>query len=232
MIFRIAISLCFLIISSGIAKGQMDTLRTSATVDFEINGKADHVQWSKTEWVTIPMRNSSKVDYKTKAKILYSETGIYFNFWCEDEAITSTMKEDFANLYEEDVVEVFFWPDESYPFYFEYELSPNNFELPIFVPNVEGDFMGWRPWKYEGKRKVKHATSIEKEGGNVISWTAEFYIPFALLKPMSNVPPKTGTIWRANMYRLDYDNDNTRWTWQPIVKNFHDYKLFGYFLFD
>lgn len=232
MIFRIAISVCLLLFSLGFAKAQMDTLKISATADFEINGKADNVQWSQTEWVTIPMRLPSKLDYKTKVKILYSESGIYFNFWCEDKVISSTMTEDFANLYEEDVVEVFFWPDESYPFYFEYELSPNNFELPIFVPNVEGDFMGWRPWKYEGDRKVKHTTSIEKEGGNVIAWTAEFYIPFALLKPMSNVPPKPGTLWRANMYRLDYDNDNTRWTWQAIVKNFHDYKLFGYFLFD
>ena len=58
----------------------------------------------------------------------------------------------FADLWTEDVVEIFFWPDEEMPVYFEYELSPRNYELPILVPNKAGSFLGWRPWKYEGER--------------------------------------------------------------------------------
>jgi hypothetical protein len=116
----------------------------------------------------------------------------------------------------------------------EYELSPLNFELPILVPKVKGDFLGWRPWHYEGERRTRHAAFIEKgkDGDTVLSWTAEFFIPFALLKPMSNVPPKKGTRWRANFYRLDYDNGQAGWTWRPTKKNFHEYERFGTLIFN
>ncbi len=33
------------------------------------------------------------------------------------------------------------------------------------------------------------------------------FVPFELLKPLANVPPKSGTRWRANFYRMDYDDD-------------------------
>ena len=57
-----------------------------------------------------------------------------------DSAIVSTMKGDFLDLWHEDVVEAFFWTDERVPVYFEYELSPLNYELPIMVPNYDGNF--------------------------------------------------------------------------------------------
>ena len=47
--------------------------------------------------------------------------------------------------------EVFLWPDERDPIYFEYEISPLGRELPILVPNLDGKFLGWRPWHYEGE---------------------------------------------------------------------------------
>lgn len=217
-----------------ITKGQsqMGTLTIKKSSDFEVNGKGDNANWKNAEWVDIPQRSNDEVNYNTKVKVLYSDNGIYFLFECEDDQIISTIREDNADLWEEDVVEVFFWTDENYSFYFEYELSPMNYELPIFVPNVEGDFLGWLPWHYEGERKTRRATDIVRENGEVTAWMAEFFIPFALLKPMSNVPPKPGTKWRANMYRIDYDNGMATWTWQPITKNFHDFRQFGTFIFE
>ena len=91
--------------------------------------------------------------------------------------------------------------------YFEYELSPLNYELPILVPNFKGKFFGWRPWHYEGNRKTKHATHVIKDRDIVTGWTAEFFIPYTLLTPMTNVPPKSGSRWRANFYRIDHDQE-------------------------
>ena len=67
--------------------------------------------------------------------------------------MTATKTEDFADLWNEDVFEFFLWPDEQTPLYFEYEISPLGYELPILVPNFNGKFLGWRPWHYEGERK-------------------------------------------------------------------------------
>lgn len=213
-----------------------EELLISKTTDFEIDGTGSASQWKQTNWVPIPSRHESSTPQETRAKILYSDKGIYFLFECEDQKLTASLTEDFADLYKEDVVEVFLWTDESHPIYFEYEISPLNYELPIIVPNFEGEFFGWRPWHYQGEKRTRHATSVtggKKESGATISkWVAEFFIPYALLKPLQNVPPQKGTTWRANMYRIDYDSGEFKsWQWQPVNKSFHEYKKYGTFIF-
>lgn len=213
-----------------------DTLSIHKTNDFEIDGSGSAAEWNKTSWTSIPSRHGPDTAMNTRAKVLYSEKGIYFLFECEDQILSASLTEDFADLYEEDVVEVFLWTDEDYPIYFEYELSPLNYELPIIVPNFEGSFFGWRPWHYEGEKKTRHATSIQggkkEPGASIQQWTAEFFIPYALLKPLQNVPPQEGTKWRANMYRIDYDGGEFRtWQWQPTSGSFHEYTKFGTFIF-
>ena len=225
----------FIIVSP--AMSQDTTLRIPSTDDFEISGQGTHAAWNRTEWVTLHLRHGPSQELLTQAKVLYSETGIYFLMQCEDEKLTATLTEDFADLYNEDVVEVFLWTDEAQPLYFEYELSPLDYELPIIVPNREGDFFGWRPWHYEGERRTRHATSVQggkKESmANIEGWTAEFFIPYTLLKPLGNVPPEAGTRWRGNLYRIDYDTDEPRyWQWQPTSGSFHEYQKFGTFVFE
>ena len=209
-----------------------DVLTVRQTSNFNVTGNGSSKAWQTTEWIPLS-RRKGVAEYSTRAKLLYSPTGLYVLFSCEDKKITATLKEDFANLWTEDVVEIFVWPDESDPLYFEYELSPLNYELAILVPNMDGDFLGWRPWQYEGERKVKHATKIIKDdSGKVKEWIAEFFIPFALLKPLRNVPPESGDVWRMNMYRVDHDNQSTSWSWKPVKTNFHDYKRFGTIKFE
>lgn len=203
------------------------------TKDFELAGNGTASNWNSTEWLNLPSRSGRQTTYLTKVKVLYSDSGIYCLYYCEDNKIISTLKQDFLDLWNEDVVEAFFWPDETVPVYFEYELSPHNYELPILVPNIKGNLMGWRPWHYEGKRKTRHATHINKRGDDVTRWTAEFFIPFELLKPMINLPPKKGTRWRANFYRIDYDKGESTWQWQKVRDDaFHDYEMFGTIEFD
>jgi hypothetical protein len=207
-------------------------LEVKRTADFELTGDGLSASWGKADWITMAKRKGAAT-YQTRAKLLYSETGIYGMFDCSDKKITATLKEDFADLWKEDVVEIFFWTDESTPLYFEYELSPLNYELPIIVPNFGGDFFGWRPWHYDEERKTRHATKVIKDDkGNVTSWVGEFFIPYTLLKPLQNVPPKSGTTWRANLYRIDYDEAYSSWTWQPVQTNFHDYQRFGTIQFE
>lgn len=218
------------------AMSQDTPLPILPTQDFEINGQGDHAAWNQTEWVTLTLHHGPASDLATQAKVLYSDSGLYFLMQSEDETLTATLTEDFTNLFNEDVVEVFLWPDEQDPIYFEYELSPLNYELPILIPNLKESFYGWRPWHYEGERRTRHATSVQggkKESmASISGWTAEFFIPYALLNPLGNVPPKAGTHWRANMYRIDYDASEPRyWQWQPTSGSFHEYQKFGTFVF-
>jgi hypothetical protein len=50
---------------------------------------------------------------------------------------------------------------------------------------------------------------------------------------MTNVPPKNGSRWRANFYRIDHDTGETTWQWQEVRdENFHDYEKFGTIVFE
>lgn len=212
-------------------------LKVKPTEDFEVTGDGSHKAWSATEWVMIPQRTKGGLPYDSKLKLLYSKTGLYTLFDGTDAKLTATAKADFDDLWVEDVFEIFLWPDEQQPIYFEYEISPLGAELPILVPNLGGKFIGWRPWHYEGARKTRKATSVtgsEKQPGAAIKgWSAEIFIPYELLNPLQNVPPKPGTQWRANFYRVDYDDQkSTRWTWVPVGPSFHEYQKFGRLVFE
>ncbi len=206
-------------------------LSVNRTKDFKITGDGSAANWQNEKWLSLNARNENRDSRLTRLKILYSDSGIYCLYFCQDNKLTSTPREDFSDLYNEDVVEAFFKTDETVPLYFEYEISPFNYELPILVPNIRGNFLGWRPWHYEGDRKTRHAVHISKNNNDVIAWTAEFFIPYTLLKPMPNIPPSRGTRWRANFYRIDYDNKVSDWSWQLTGTNFHDYEHFGTLLF-
>ena len=168
--------------------------------------------------------------------MLYSQTGLYFLMDGTDRKLTASMNEDFLDLWNEDVFEVFLWTDERYPVYFEYEISPLNHELPIIVPNFGGQFLGWRPWHYERDRLTRKATAItggpKTSDAPIQGWRAEFFVPYALLKPLQNVPPAPGTRWRANFYRMDHDEgQRTQWEWARVGESFHEYEKFGDLLF-
>jgi hypothetical protein len=205
--------------------------------DFQINGQGDAAAWKRTAWVELNRRPNSSHDYNARFKILYSSTGIYVLFDGSDETLTATMREDFLDLWNEDVYEFFFWPDEQDPVYFEYEISPLGYELPILIPNLGGRFLGWRPWHYEGDRKIQKevsATGGKSESlAKVSGWRAEVFLPYELLKPLRNVPPKPETRWRANFYRVDYDAQKvSNWDWARTGASFHDFNNFGTLIFE
>src|SRR5688572_33249927 len=212
---------------SAAAQNSAESITVKHTKDFELTGDGRNKAWDDAPWNS--MVSSEKADLrKTRFKILYSDKGIYFLFHSEDGVLTATKTADYEKLWLEDVAEVFLWPDTTETIYFEYEISPLNYELPLIIPNLKGKFLGWIPWQYTGDRKVIHFTHVEggekKSGSKITSWYAEFFIPYALMAPLTNVPPKSGTTWRANMYRVDHDAPKTvRWHWKPIETNFHQF---------
>jgi hypothetical protein len=211
--------------------GDSTVLFINATKDFVITGDGTANNWKTEKWLVLSKRKGKGPDYETKMKILYSDSGIYCLYYCQDSILTSTLQKDFSDLYNEDVVEAFFWPDERIPAYFEYEVSPYNYELPLLVPNINGNYLGWLPFHYVGSRKTRHLTHIARQTDQMIVWTAEFFIPYALLKPLLKSNPSKNTRWRANFYRIDYDHGGAGWTWQSVRKDFHDYEHFGTLLF-
>jgi len=228
----------FVSVSSLLAADPLPVMRVAAVErDFEVTGEGKDAAWQKAAWSELRRRDAAHHDYTARAKMVYSAKGLYVLMEGTDRKLSASMAEDFMDLWTEDVFEFFLWPDESLPIYFEYEISPLGRELPILVPNANGDYLGWRPWHYEGERKVRKAVRIEggepRTGAAITGWRAEVFVPYALLKPLPNVPPRRGTRWRANLYRVDYDDGQmTEWDWARVGKSFHDFQNYGTLLFE
>jgi hypothetical protein len=212
-------------------------LRVPPTDDFEVTGEGAHASWAKAAWTPLQKRRADGHDYESRFKMLHSKSGVYFLMEGSDRRLTASFAEDYMDLWKEDVFEVFLWTDERFPVYFEYEISPLNRELPILVPNFDGQFLGWRPWRYDGARKTRKAVKAiggaAASGAEVQGWRAEFFIPYELLKPLGNVPPAKGSRWRANFYRVDHDGGaSTGWDWARVGPSFHEFEKFGILEFE
>lgn len=236
--FFIALLASIPAISSG-QESKRPELRVLSCEDFEVTGDGSNPAWKQSDWVPMQVRPKSAHDYKTQFKMLYSKTGVYVLFDGADKRITATKTEDYLDLWTEDVHECFFWTDEQHPIYFEYEVSPLGYELPILVPNFDGKFLGWRPWhigKPSQDRLTRKAISARdgqaKSDATVSGWSAEVFIPYELLKPLNNTRPAPGTKWRANFYRMDYDGAvQGSWDWARVGTSFHEYQSFGTIVF-
>ena len=211
-------------------------LRVGPTEDFEVTGDGANEFWSKAEWMALSPRGANNQPQQTRIKLLYSRKGLYVLMDAADKKISARFQDDFENLWTEDVFEVFLWPDERDPIYFEYEISPLNKELPILIPNLGDKFLGWRPWHYEGARKTRKATSAVggpvESGATITGWKAEVFIPYELLVPLRNIKPEPGTRWRANFYRMDYDDGQASWDWARVGRSFHEFARFGTLIFE
>lgn len=218
-------------------QAEQPDLRVPKCTDFEVTGRGNADAWRSAEWTALSRRPDGNLEYTARFKMLYSDTGVYVLFDGSDELLTATMQEDFLDLWNEDVYECFFWTDEQHPVYFEYEISPLGYELPILVPQLNGKFLGWRPWHYEGERRIAKKVSViggkQASMEKVDGWRAEVFIPYALLEPLPNVPPTKGARWRANFYRVDYDHErSTAWDWSRVGASFHEIAKFGTLVFD
>jgi hypothetical protein len=205
--------------------------------DFNLTGKGDNKEWTRTEWNYLTKLDTGGKVYTSKFKILYSAKGIYVLFYGDDDKISARFDKDFENLFKGDVFEVFFHTDPETPIYFEYEINQLNKELVLLIPRINGKAQGWIPWHYEKDRKIKKMVNVVSDKKNadaaITSWSAELFFPYSLFSPLNNVPPTSGTFWNANFYRLDYDSGKMiKWAWSPVQKSFHELEKFRLIKFE
>jgi hypothetical protein len=201
--------------------------------DFKIDGSGENKAWSQTKWEYLTKLDQGGRDYESKFKMLFSSTGLYILFEGGDDRITTKDYNDFDNIFDGDVFEVFFHPDSSVSVYFEYEVNQLDKELVLMISNINGH--GYRPWiprnysKGTGVIKQVVVTGGDKKvGGLIESWRAEIFFPYGILGLLPDVAPKSGSVWHANFCRLDYDTGKMiKWSWTPLIKkSFHELEAF------
>lgn len=201
--------------------------------DFEIDGSGSNSEWKKTEWQTLSKLALHPYDHETKCKFLYSSAGIYVLFSSVDQKITTKDYKDFEDIYEADVVEVFFHPKPELPQYFEYEINQMGRELILTLTRTGKTTIPWAPWPFEYTKRRSIKSKVVVNGGRqeigapIKSWTAEIFFPNEIFMLMSGIPPRSGDVWNANFCRIDYDAGMHEWSWSPgIKKSFHELEVF------
>ncbi len=184
--------------------------------------------------------DSADAKNHTTAKLLWDSTYLYVAFECADKNIIGRMTKRDANLWEEEVVEVFLCPDDPVLHgYTEIELSPANTLLDLFVRytrEVNGFPAPVSLPHHTVNLDIRSAVSVRgtlnNESDTDTSWTAEMAIPLRDIVRAGRVAPEDGEVWRMNLYRMERFPEREFIAWSPTgMSKFHVPKRFGELVF-
>src|SRR3990170_4270160 len=94
-------AMCLFLLPRNTASAQENSpevIRVQHTEDFELSGDGRNKLWEAVPWNVLSASEKGELR-KTQAKILYSNTGIYFLFHNEDEILTASKTADFERLW-------------------------------------------------------------------------------------------------------------------------------------
>jgi uncharacterized repeat protein (TIGR03806 family) len=193
-----------------------------------IDGKADEPAWRKAPVIdhfTMPWLDQDKRPQNaTRARLLWDKENLYFFAEMDDPDLYSAITEHNAHIWENDCFELFFKPSADKPPYYEFEVTPANATLDMFIPSR--DQGGYDQFKDKDTFHWKTAVSLRgklnahtDKGG----WSVEGRIPWPDLAQTGG-RPAAGDTWRFALCRVDYTNATTSElsTIAPLTKrNFH-----------
>jgi predicted TIM-barrel fold metal-dependent hydrolase len=197
--------------------------------DFKPDGRLGEREWKQAMPVHLEqqaMDGRAQPALSTTCRALWSDRFLYLSYEAPFTELTDFGKpqpgeriKSPAALWDKDVVELFVAPDPGQlNHYTEYEWAPNNEALDLRLRRPESDFV----WSSGMEWKVR--VSPEKK-----VWTTEVRIP---LTALSQVPPHSGTRWRANLYRIDRAH-KAFLAMNPVLSgSFHTPERFGWLEFE
>jgi len=198
-------------------------------VDFLPDGDLSKPSWKHAQPVEFDYDASGKPHYpevSTRVASVWTETHIYFSFWCRYDSLNVYEGEDPAverwQLWDRDVAEVFLNPQpERVNHYYEFEVAPNNQWVDLEIDKTKEPFndASWNSG-------FEHAVRIDAKNH---VWTAEMRIP---VSSMNAAAIRPGARWRANFFRAtgkggDDHRKFLAWSIIPEGKTFHVPTRFG-----
>jgi len=197
------------------------------------DGRLDEADWARAAR-TGPLGSPSgkgKPSRKTEARLLWDSTHLYVAFECEDDDAWSTLEKRDADLWEQEVVELFVDADGDGKTYAELQVSPADVLFDAAFERHRSDLAKARLWDSGALHGVVVDGTLNERGDTDKSWTVELAVPWAKLPSVPAVPPSAGTTLRLNLFRLDRAKDGRQdaAAWSPPVRpDFHALDRFGH----
>jgi hypothetical protein len=209
-----------------------------------IDGKLDDAAWRRAEPMELKLAETGGVPRQaTAARAVWDEKNLYVCFECQDDDIWAGMTEHDSHIYEQEVVEIFLNENSDGHAYAEFEVSPNNTTLDLFIlhPGTGRNFKKLFDYECEG---WKTAVNVEgtlsdapaKGDRDDKRWTVEMAIPFEQMYLAPHHPPQVGDRMRWNLHRIDraglrpQDDEFFAWS-QTGSGTFHKPDRFGWLEF-
>jgi len=222
-----------------------------ATCEITLDGRVDEAAWKNA--VVIPNLWQANFWYygsgkdvkgfwttqKTKVRLLYDEKYVYISAEMEDTdllAMTTTDDAEFKYDGTDDLLEIFFQPDNKKPGYYEFHVSPSNCTRDIYYPRRFG---GHHTRFIDYASGMETAVSLDGTLNNWhdtdIGWSVEVRIPWNGMTENGPVP-KPGDRWKFNICRynfavqLPYGNELGQLFWSDRI-SFHQYEEYPWIEF-
>jgi hypothetical protein len=203
----------------------------------KIDGKLDEKAWAEAATTSEFVRtlDGQPAEQKTTAKLLWDDKNLYVAFINEDKDVWATLDKHDDKLWTQEADEMFIDADGDGKTYIELQVNPKGATFDSYLPTYRQNNNEWESGMKAG---VKVDGTLNKRDDTDKQWVAELAIPLTAAmgkeKEMKNVPPKVGTVWRANMFRMDQPNNRpqsgTGWS-PPLVSDFHALDKFGELIF-
>jgi hypothetical protein len=171
-----------------------------------IDGQADEAAWKAVTPVTEfrLWKTFAKPTEKTSVSLCYDDIFLYALFECDDKDVFALYNTRDANLWESDVVELFFLPDLANPIYYEFEIAPNNAVFDARMVNTgSGGFKRWASWNCEIRTAVRVRGTVNQWQDRDEGYTVEIAIPLKAFDEVLKDRPLKGQTWKFAAVRVD-----------------------------
>ena len=178
---------------------------------------------------------------RTLARLLHSPAGLSGIFRVEDRFVRSVHTEYLSEVWKDSCVEFFAQPRPGRG-YFNFEFNAGGAHLCSYIVDPERTPEGFKEFTRlpaELGRTVAVRSSlprvIEPERVEPVTWTLQFFIPFALFEHyIGPLGPLAGQTWRGNFFKCAEEVSHPHWAaWSPVdAFNFHLPHCFGEIRFE
>lgn len=207
-----------------------------ATAPIAIDGRGTDRAWSRAQrtaaWVN-PVNGESVEGGDAWAKLLWDDANLYVLMHARDPDVWATLTERDANLWDEEVLELYLDPNGDGQDYLELQLNPLGTVFDAVFPESENrDLASARAVDIEGMVTAVHVSgSVDDRTDADRSWSAEVRIPLASLPGWEAFEPGADAEVRLNLYRYDRPADvdgPVTSAWSPVGPgSFHRPARFG-----
>ncbi|MFH7001462.1 carbohydrate-binding family 9-like protein [Flavobacterium bizetiae] len=177
--------------------------------------------------------SGNKASQNTFVSLSWNNQSLYIAYRSTDSKIVGTpQKKDSQIFNTDDLVELFIDPDGDGQNYVEIGVNAFSSNYDLLLKCISPVCGGWNTAMNFDIAGLETVSKITSEGFNT-----EIKIPFSSLQTIKNgkfTPPKAGTKWRGNAFRIDYGNTTEYLALQhykSLKYGFHQPEEFAFFEF-